>query len=301
MLYDAIKAASDDGVAVDEYDGIMLVVASDFSRARSFGRHDSITENRDSGNSIGLKSKTNLWYIKIGSHWGRRAHELSHAIASADLYSGDGVFATGSFYDLMGSHNNVQLFSGYNIHDKVGWFDADNVVELHYDSDYPMDDTYTLVAHGLTQDSTANNRYHLIKIEPFEGLTYYVEVRQQPSSVHADLQSRSDDIDDLEPAINHVQSTNPDPILFDNFIYQQNSAAGTGNSGVLVTKVTTLTHEDLNQKHRTITVLTPANDVRMMEPGETVDDPANNLRVCFLFIFLVFFYLRFLFVLFFFF
>lgn len=78
----------------------------------------------------------------------------------------------------MGSHNSLQRGTGYNLVDLVGWYHANNVKTLTFDNDYPSDNTYSVRAHGLSQDSTSNSVYHVIKIAVYEGLTYYVEVRR---------------------------------------------------------------------------------------------------------------------------
>lgn len=49
-------------------------------------------------------------------------------------------------------------------------------------ANYPTDATYEVRAHGSSQNTVAN-RYHVIKINVYEGLTYYVEVSDDESWV----------------------------------------------------------------------------------------------------------------------
>ena len=274
MFYDAIRAASDAGTNVDTFDGIVVNVMAPFLRGAAYGTSSSVTEDRASGRSISLQSNTYLWYISTVSHWGRRVHEIGHSMFIGDIYGKDLTISTGSKYEIMGSHNLMSRPTGYNLVDLVGWYADANVKKLAI-ADYPSDATYEVRAHGSTQDSTSNSVYHVIKIDVYEGLTYYVEVRQQQRTSVTDLESGSDSLGVLQPAIDFVKN-NPNVLMFDTHVGSNNSPLPAHKSGIVVTKISTAAHEDTNQRQRKLTVLGPD---RMLQAGEFVEDPANNLRI----------------------
>ncbi|UUZ49261.1 hypothetical protein LP420_02245 [Massilia sp. B-10] len=132
--------------------------------------------------------------ISQAANWGRCAHEFGHNVVSApsftgegtatlgeDIYSSDlidGGEATARFFDMMGSHDEHPLFSGYHM-EKLGYYNAPNIQTLNWDRN-PFTQEFDVVAHGLTEDATA--RLHLVKIKVSDGLMYYVQVRQRPGA-----------------------------------------------------------------------------------------------------------------------
>ena len=273
LFYDAVTAAKAAGVAVDAFDGIYVNVMAPFLRCAAHGTGSAAVEDRPSAKAASVKSDTYFWHCSIRAHWARRVHEIAHSFFSGDQYGSAGVIASGSAFDIMGSHNSQQRGTGYNLVDKVGWYAPENVKKLTM-ADYPLDQTYRIRAHGASQDATSNDIYHVVKIEVHENLAYYIEVRQAPRSDAAPLRTTSDSPDVLKPAITFVAG-NASHQVYDTFI-DNNNALVEHRSGVLVTKVDMAKAEDLNQADRFITVLGPE---RLLRVGEAVDDPANNLRI----------------------
>jgi hypothetical protein len=269
LYHDGLKAAADAGWNLTDYSGIMLCLATDHLRGQSSGQHDSITDS--DGDIVTLANNTNLWIISYDSHWGRRIHELAHAIASRDLYGDTGFISDAGPFDMMGRHNNMPLFSGYNIFDKLGWYGNANVRELAWSEALDHDETITLRAHDTTEDASASI-YHVIKLEIFPGLTYYVEVRQEPASTPVDLDTSGDRLESLRPAAAAMDS-NPAQTLFDRVLDFPVTDPGL-KGGVLVTKVVDDTGP-LNQKMRKITLLAPT----LLQAGEEVVDATRRLTI----------------------
>ena len=269
LYHDALKAARDAGWTLTDYAGIMLCLATDHLRGQSSGRHNEKTDS--DGDTVTLAPSTNLWIISYTSHWGRRIHELAHAIASSDLYNDTGVIADGEDWDMMGDHNRMPLFSGYNIVDRLAWYGAANVKTYDWTSAPQENEVVTLRAHDTTQDALANV-FHIIKINIFPGLTYYVEVRQEPDPLPADLNTTSDSPAAL-PLAAAVMDANPNQLLFDTHVVFP-GAEPAYKGGVIVTKMVDDT-SNLNQKIRTITLLSP----ELMQAGDEVVDAARRLTI----------------------
>lgn len=94
----------------------------------------------------------------------------------------------------------------------------------------------------------------------------------------------------LDDAIAFVQS-NPNHQVYDTNIDRFNSVPPAHRSGIIVTKISTINKEDLNQRQRSLTILGAlaccahrvdiivAGPERLLQVGEFVEDPANNLRI----------------------
>ena len=214
LYHDALNAAEGGGWTLTDYAGIMLCLATDHIRGQASGNYDEMTDS--DGDTVTLAPSTYLWVISYTSHWGRRIHELGHSIASGDLYDDTGFIADGEFWDMMGKHNRMPLFSGYNIVDKLDWYAGANVRSFDWTGSPDENEVVTLRAHDVNEDAAANT-YHIIRIEIFPGLTYYVEVRQQPDTVPADLDTTSDSPAVLLPAA-AVMDADPNQILFDTHV-----------------------------------------------------------------------------------
>lgn len=269
LYHDALKAAQDGGWNLADYGGVMLCTATDHLRGQASGTWNEVTDS--DGDTVTLAPATYLWIISYNAHWGRRTHELGHAIASGDLYGATGVISDGSRWDMMGNHNQMPLFSGYNMVDRLSWYDAANVVNLNWTDAPDFDQTYTLRAHDDAEDAAANTR-HLIKLEIFPGLTYYVEVRQEPSALPTDLDPTTDSLAVLLPAAD-AASADPNQLLFDTHVVFPGTEPG-HKGGVIVTKVVDGV-TGLNQNYRLITLLSPA----LMQAGEEVVDAARRLTI----------------------
>jgi M6 family metalloprotease-like protein len=139
--------------------------------------------------SIDITLTKALGQMTLGddADWGRFAHEFGHnivppaAVLPEDIYaSGQPASdATGTEFDLMGSHDSHPLFSGYNI-DGLGWFSPSNV-RVYQWSTAPFSQEVDIVAHGLNQN-TDPIKCHLVRIQVSTGLEYYIEVRQRPGA-----------------------------------------------------------------------------------------------------------------------
>ncbi|MGH9462514.1 MAG: IPT/TIG domain-containing protein, partial [Vicinamibacteria bacterium] len=278
LYHDALKAAQDAGWTLTDYQGVMLCLATDHLRGQASGTWNSITDS--DGDTVNLAPSTYLWIVSYTSHWGRRIHELAHAIASGDLYGATGFISDGSRWDMMGNHNQMPLFSGYNMVERLKWYRSEddvtdpaaaNVKALEWTSAPDHDEVYTLRAHDAVEDNVANS-YHVIKITIFPGLTYYVEVRQEPTALPADLDTASDRPAVLQPAADAADA-DADQLLFDTHV-EFPAAEPTHKGGVIVTKVVDDT-SNLNQKIRQITLLSPT----LMQAGEEVVDAARRLTV----------------------
>lgn len=278
LYHDALQAAIDAGFDLSDYVGVMVCIATDGLRGQASGRRDSVTDSE--GDTITLDHPTYLWVISHNAHWGRRIHELAHAVASPDLYGDTGFIADAAPWDMMGNHNRMPLFSGHNIVDRLDWYtdvedvpdpEDSNVLRLRWTDAPDHDESYLLRAHGQGQDATGEV-YNVIRLEVFPGLTYHVEVRQQPAAIPAGLVSTSDSLADLTSA---VSAANADPaqVLYDTHLLFP-GAIPAHQGGVIVTKAV---DDDgpLNQKLRKITLLSP----QLLQTGEEVVDAARRLTI----------------------
>lgn len=278
LYHDALEAAIDAGFDLSAYVGVMVCVATDHLRGQASGRWSEVTDSDD--DTITLDHPTYLWVISYNAHWGRRIHELAHAVASRDLYGDTGIIATASPWDMMGSHNRMPLFSGHNIVDRLDWYtdvedvpdpSDSNVLRLRWTDAPDHDETYLLRAHGPGQDTTGEV-YNVIRLEVFPGLTYHVEVRQEPAAIPAGLASTFDSLADLTQAVT-AAGADPSQLLYDTHLDFPGTAPA-HRGGIIVTKVV---DDDgpLNQQLRQITLLSP----QLMQAGDEVVDAARRLTI----------------------
>ncbi|SDN34929.1 hypothetical protein SAMN05660642_04630 [Geodermatophilus siccatus] len=278
LFHDGLKRAADAGWTLASYGGIMLCLATDFLRGQATGTWNQVTDN--SGHTVNLAANTYLWVIHWDAHWGRRTHEIGHAIASGDLYSATGFIHDGVLWDMMGEHNRMPLFSGHNMVERLGWYKREsdvadpsqaNVKALTWSGTTDHNQVYTVRAHDATED-TADNSFHIIRLQVFPGLVYYVEVRQEPAVLPADLDTSSDSRAVLGPAVTAAQA-NPAQLLFDTHV-EFPGAEPAHKGGVIVTKAVDSTN-NLNQNYRQITLLSP----ELMQVGDDVVDAARRIRI----------------------
>lgn len=199
---------------------------------------------------IGLGSPKGHTYVAQGANWGRMVHELSHFFAGGDLY---GQTGNASAYGMMGSHDSHPLYLGANMEMRLDYFDETangNVKFLQWGSSADFDETFDIVAHAVTQNPSGDNDVHLVKLQVAPGLDYFIEVRQRPDATVAE----GDYI--FDPNI---------PI----------AGAGATDAGVIVTKSVGNNNQSNNQE-RPITLMPPA---RMLQVGDSVDDPARTIRI----------------------
>jgi len=263
MSAQAAKGAVDEGFNLNNY-AMMATCCNLGSFIRAWGGFS--TQNFSYVNAaatppinINLSVDHDLSEIAISqsANWGRCAHEFGHNVVSAPTFSGEGTAtlgediyasdlidpseATARFFDIMGSHDEHPLFSGYHM-EKLGYYNAPNIQTLNWDRN-PFTQEFDVVAHGLAEDTTA--RLHLVKIKVSDGLMYYVQVRQRPGATAQ--------------------------------IFDENIPLGgaSNQGGVIVTRVIADTL-NTNQQTRFITLMHPEE---VMQLNESVEDPARALRI----------------------
>ena len=193
--------------------------------------------------------KGGTWMAQDGKP-GRMAHELSHFFASGDLYDG----SAGAF-DLMGSHDELPMYSGYNQHIKGDWLEDGNVVPLQWGSSPTFDQTFDLIAPQQAESATGDGTKQVIRLRVTNGLYYFVEVRQRPNPAAA-------------------AGTVP---AFDRNIPGVDAATA---SGVLITKAVESNNQS-NNLEPTVTLVAPGTtpSPRTLTIGEAFTDPARTLRI----------------------
>lgn len=258
ILAEAAQGAVDQGVNLDDYIFMAVVMFLSPGFARAWGGWSQSnfawngTDQNGNAVNINITASHQIGLTTIGENadWGRFSHELAHSLVDAGAVLGEDVYAsdlvdpavaTAAQFDLLGSHDSHPCFSGHFMQ-QLGYYDPQNVVELQWDRN-PFSQTYTLVAHGPTQN-TDSSRKHLIRIAVGGGVFYYLEVRQR-----------------MDPASG----------LFDTDI----PVSGANNGGLLVTKVF-VDQVNVNQELRFVTLL---HDVVTQDVGAIIEDPARALTI----------------------
>ena len=270
----AAKHAQDLGFNLNNYQMLCCVVFTDGAFIRAWGGTDTQTFYYDDGKptsdpshihiNITLSQKINLLWINESANWGRFAHEFGHNIVSAPSVSGDGTAtlgedvygsdlvdpgaATAMDFEMMGNHDSHPIFTGYHL-EKLGYYntptasDPGNIKEIQWDRNPYMQD-FDIIAHGLSEDTTAN-RFHILKIKISDALSYYVEVRQRPGTTTQ---------------------------IFDSSIP---IGMASNQGGVIVTRVIAGEMHN-NQQTRFITLM---HNNRVQIQGDVIEDPARALRI----------------------
>jgi hypothetical protein len=187
LFIDALKAyfaATGTTVAtLSQFEGIVVLVNGGPVRAVSWVQQGGF------GEGVDFSAAKGAYYVNTGRNWGVHAHELGHWLQMPDIYEvllSDGTFIAGSAapWCLSGYQDLGALFCSQQLHDQMHWYAAgpatdpnSNVRELTWSPTSALDQTFDLVAHGSSQDTTPN-RYHVLKLVAASGLFYYVEVRQ---------------------------------------------------------------------------------------------------------------------------
>jgi hypothetical protein len=264
----AAQHAQDEGFDLNNYQMLCVVIFTNGAFIRAWGGVDTQNFSYDDGKpasdpthihiDITLAQKINLLWINENANWGRFAHEFGHNIVSAPTETGDGsatlgedVYgsdlvdpgaATAQEFELMGDHDSHPIFTGYHL-EKLAYYQGVNIKELQWDRN-PHSEDVDLIAHGLAEDNTAN-RFHLLKINVSNALTYFVEVRQRPGTT---MQIFDDSI----------------PV-----------GAAPNQGGVIVTRVIADEMHN-NQQTRFIALM---HDNRVQIANDIIEDPARALRI----------------------
>jgi hypothetical protein len=248
--------------------------------------------NPDEDINIELHNESSLWTVLLldeTQSWDVWAHEIGHcmvsmpaeeivphdggqpvgpwrwaAIIGEDLYPLHGVpmEASAARFDLMGSHRFRPLFSAYYM-EQLGYYDPTVNISYRSREELPeLDEEFEVVAHGVSEN-VDTSRHHLVKLQVAPGLLYYIEVRQRPDPDDPDSQL-------FDPELPVPYEVGPAPDF---------ETVPTRSGGVLVTKVF-VGRVNMNQSMRFITRLMPPRDTSLvLIPGDTVVDPARNLRI----------------------
>lgn len=269
MMALAAQHAQNEGFNLNDYQMLCAVVFTDGGFIRAWGGSDTQTFFYDDGKPAGdpdhihvditLSHTINLLWINESANWGRFAHEFAHNMVSAPGASGDGsatlgedVYgsdlvdpdaATAQQFEMMGKHDQHPLFTGYHLQ-KLGYYESANIKGLQWDRN-PHSEEIEIVAHGLTEDGTANNRFHMVKIKVSDGLSYFIEVRQRPGTT-------AQIFDDSIPV-----------------------GAAPNQGGVIVTRVISDEMHN-NQQTRFLTLM---HDNRVQVTDDVIEDPARALRI----------------------
>jgi hypothetical protein len=134
-----------------------------------------------------------VYYENHTDPWTTSAHEIVHWLRMRDLYQeefadGSVVVGTAADWCMSGSDGNAPLFCAQRLTDaldclKIGTGPAENVRQLVWTPTTQVDQTFDVVAHGMTQD-TDPNRVHALRLVVSKAMTYWVEVRQRaPASL----------------------------------------------------------------------------------------------------------------------
>lgn len=254
-----MRAKAAMGASFDDYTDYVLIVAGPFLRGACCWLTDQF--HAESANpalplgpfDVAFPAPRGGTYMAEDARPGRVAHELSHFFASGDLYDG----SAGAF-DLMGFHDSMPLYSGYNMDIKTGYFDesaAGNVVKLDWGSPADMNQTFDLIQHGKTQDPAGDSVKHMITLKVTDGLYYFVEVRQRPDAAAGAGQD----------------------YLFDREIPD---GGAPHQSGVLITKAVENTNQS-NNREPGVTIVPPETlpSPHLMQPGDIFTDPARTIRI----------------------
>lgn len=250
---EAAQGAVDQGLDIDDYDFMLVVLFLDGGFIRAWGGFEkSNFAYNDGSTSINISTSHPVMMVCIGDNadYGRVAHELGHgfvdpgAVLGEDIYGSDLIDpanASAQMFDLMGSHDTHPAFSGHFMNE-LAYYSSSNVLDLEWDRN-PFSQSYVLVAHGTTQNANSGRR-HLIRIRVGGGVFYYVEVRQL-----------------LDPSSSRYDTQIPVP-------------AGE-SGGVVVTKVFTDV-VNVNQEMRFVSLL---HDPETQSQGAIIEDPARGLRI----------------------
>lgn len=260
FVAEAAQHAVDQGEDLNHYHLLAATIFLDGDFIRAWGGWARQTfSDPDNGISITLDDTINLIAIQETANWGRCAHELAHSLVDSPSFEGDDTSALGedvytsdlvdagsataAKFEMMGSHDDHPLFSGYNL-EQLDWYDASNIATLNWDRN-ATSQTFEVIAHGLAQN-TSNSRAHLVKVRISSALSYYIQVRQRPDGVG--------------------------PVFDDNIPL---GGSPVNDGGVIVT---TVLSEVVNNNHQ-MRFITLLHDDRVLTTGESASDPARDLTI----------------------
>lgn len=272
-MAEGYQAAVDAGETPEDYDAMVLTIANedDFIRGYNWGFPKQF-EYSPEGIDESISEDLNVIGMGTDSTWDRCAHELGHGLVedpdanrdaggafveSEDVYdlrddpdtstAEDEVVASAENFEMMGSHTSEPLFSAFFM-TQLEWYDpsdGDHVETFSANGPNPASETFNVVAHGLNRNDDPN-RCHVVEIKVSSGLSYFVEIRQQPGGGTGQM--------------------------FDGNIPLDGAS---NQGGVIVTKVFTDTVHQ-NQHMRFLTLM---HEQEVLTQGATVNDPAHNLTI----------------------
>ena len=200
ILAEAAQYAVDQGQDLDNYQVISVSIYMDtFIRAWGGGSLNNPVDFKNDDLNIHSNLSHSLGTIVLGDNAavsgpnnatsGRMAHEFGHNVVPTPLILEEDIYpkgnpgedATAQRFDLMGDHDAMPLFSGYNM-EGLGWYTTANIKRTVDWSRNPYKAEFEVVAHARSQN-TNSSRCHLVKIHVSTGLDYYVEVRQTPGTL----------------------------------------------------------------------------------------------------------------------
>jgi len=194
---EAAQGAENQGFNLDDYAVMAVLAYLPGLSVRAWGgwSQANFAYNDGAGTAINITADSALAMIfaRHDADWGRAAHEFGHGLVDGgqvlpeDVYASDLVdpaAATAQEFEMMGSHDDHPMFSGFYMN-QLGYYGSANVLDLQWDRN-PFQQDFLVVAHGNVQDSAAD-RYNLIRIKVSEGLDYFIEVRQRPPSGSAQV------------------------------------------------------------------------------------------------------------------
>ncbi|MGH7467179.1 MAG: IPT/TIG domain-containing protein [Longimicrobiales bacterium] len=252
MVAEAAQHVTGQGFQLDGFDFFTVVLFMNGAVVHGWNgwsqSNFSYTAGPELNINITVDHEVGIAVLGERADWGRLASALAQSLVTRAAVLDEDVCrselidpdaATAIRFDLLGSHDSHPCFSGHFMH-QLGYYEAANVCELTWDGN-AFTRGFTLVAHGLTQNTNPARR-HLVKINVGGGVCYYIEVRERMTSAHFDR-----DI----------------PV------------SGVRNGGVVVTKVITDRVSD-NQELRALTLL---HDAVTQDVGAIIKDAERALTI----------------------
>lgn len=188
IFIDALRvwfaATGGNHTSLDPFEGIVVSFEGPTIRAHS-GPVDKLASWEF---VIPFNGTKGLFYENHDGAWTTPTHEIVHWLGMDDLYQerfadGSVVVGTAAAWCISGSSGNAPLFCAQRLTDaldclKIGTGPAENVRQLVWTPTTQIDQTFDIIAHGVSED-TDPNRIHVLRLVVSKAMTYWVEVRQR--------------------------------------------------------------------------------------------------------------------------